>query len=75
MTFIIDGENQQTLGDLKPKRLTMRENSKNLKERNTNNTIMMIIMTLMMNTTDIVSLNGVMIKSSLMLPVDSVTQF
>lgn len=75
MTFITDGENQQTPGDLKLNKLIMNENFKNLKERNMSNTIMMTITIQMMNITDTVNLNGVMIKSSLMLPVDSVIQF
>lgn len=75
MTFITDGENQQTHGDLKLSKLIMKENFKNLKERNMSNIITMTIMIQMMNITDTVNLNGVMIKSSLMLLVDSVILF
>lgn len=75
MTFITDGEKQQAHGDLKHKTLIMKENFKNLKERNMNNIIMMIITIQMMNTTDTVNLNGLMIRNSLMLPQDSVIQF
>lgn len=75
MTFITDGEKQQAHGDLKHKTLIMNENSKNLKERNMSNIIMMIITIQMMNTTDTVNLNGLMIRNSLMLPQDSVIQF
>ena len=75
MTFITDGENQQTHGDLKLSKLIMNENFKNLKERNMSNIITMTITIQMMNITDTVNLNGVMIKSSLTLPVDSVILF
>lgn len=75
MTFITDGENQQTHGDLKLSKLIMKENFKNLKERNMSNIITMTITIQMMNITDTVNLNGVMIKSSLTLPVDSVILF